>query len=239
MAVTHPESEPIVRRKLADEVFDRLKAMIVSGERGPGESLPSERELMVRFGVGRPAIREAMQALANLGLVTISHGERARVRAMTAKAAIHQVDMVAQLMLSTMPDALEHLKETRTFFERGMVRKAAELASPEDVADLRAIVEQQRALTGDAAAFVHADMGFHNRIAQITGNPIYSAVSEAMLSWLQQYHAHMLIWQGQSERTLAEHRAIIDRIEAHDPDGAEAAMVRHLERSDHLYAHSH
>src|SRR3546814_15667704 len=74
---------------------------------------------MARFGVGRPAIREAMQALANLGLVTISHGERARVREISARAAIHQVDMVAQLMLSTLPDALEHLKETRTFFERG------------------------------------------------------------------------------------------------------------------------
>src|SRR3546814_6720858 len=94
MAVTPPENEPIVRRKLADEVFDRLKAMIVSGERSPGESLPSERELMARFGVGRPAIREAMQALANLGLVTISHGERARVREISARAAIHQVDMV-------------------------------------------------------------------------------------------------------------------------------------------------
>src|SRR3546814_16920364 len=86
-----------------------------------------------------------------------------------------------------------------------MVRKAAELASAEDVAELRAIVEQQRAVTGDAAAFVHADMGFHTRIAQITGNPIYSAVSEGMLGWLQEYHAHMLIWQGQSERTLTEH----------------------------------
>src|SRR3546814_11664885 len=49
------------------------------------------------------------------GLVTISHGERARVREISARAAIHQVDMVAQLMLSTLPDALEHLKETRTF----------------------------------------------------------------------------------------------------------------------------
>src|SRR3546814_6381541 len=108
-----------------------------------------------------------------------------------------------------------------------MVRKAAELASAEDVAELRAIVEQQRAVTGDAAAFVHADMGFHTRIAQITGNPIYSAVSEGMLGWLQEYHAHMLIWQGQSERTLTEHGEIIDRIEAHDPDGAEARSEEH------------
>src|SRR3546814_11434436 len=119
-----------------------------------------------------------------------------------------------------------------------MVRKAAELASAEDVAELRAIVEQQRAVTGDAAAFVHADMGFHTRIAQITGNPIYSAVSEGMLGWLQEYHAHMLIWQGQSERTLTEHGAIIDRLTAHDPDGAADGIVLQLQRPHHPHTPS-
>src|SRR5687767_14417961 len=61
--------EQIVRRKLSDEVFDRLERMITSGELQPGDEMPSERVLMERFGVGRPAIREAMQSLANKGLV--------------------------------------------------------------------------------------------------------------------------------------------------------------------------
>ncbi len=230
-------SDPIVRRKLSDEVFDRLKAMIVSGECGPGESLPSERELMARFGVGRPAIREAMQALANLGLVTISHGERAKVRHLSAEAAMRQLDPIAQLLLSTSPQSLEHLKEARSFFERGMVRRAAELATDEDVAELRAIHARQTEASGDAPAFVAADMQFHIRLARITGNPIFVAVSEAMLGWLQQYHAHMLIWQGHGDQTLAEHAELIGRIEAHDPDGAERALTRHLARSNHLYAH--
>ncbi len=55
MALT--AEEPIIRRKLSDEVFDRLKLMITSGEVQPGDTIPSERELMERFGVGRPAIR--------------------------------------------------------------------------------------------------------------------------------------------------------------------------------------
>ena len=49
--------EPIIRRKLSDEVFDRLENMITSGELTPGDEMPSERVLMERFGVGRPAIR--------------------------------------------------------------------------------------------------------------------------------------------------------------------------------------
>jgi DNA-binding FadR family transcriptional regulator len=233
-----PEAnEPIVRRKLSDEVFDRLKAMIVGGECGPGEALPSERELMVRFGVGRPAIREAMQALANLGLVTISHGERAKVRQLTAESAMRQLDPIAQMLLSSSPESLEQLKEARSFFERGMVRRAAELANAQDVADLREILARQAELAGDAPAFMRADMQFHTRLAQITGNAIYVAVSETMLGWLQEYHAHMLIWQGHSDRTLAEHEEVIERIEAHDPEGAEAALMRHLSRSNHLYAH--
>ena len=96
-----PASEPIPRRKLSDEVFDRLKRMIMSGEARPGQTLPSERELMDRFGVGRPAIREAMQALANMGLISISHGERARVCHLTARSITQQVDLTAQIMLAT------------------------------------------------------------------------------------------------------------------------------------------
>ncbi len=48
--MTMNHSEPIVRRKLSDEVFLRLKALITSGELQPGDDMPSERELMERFG---------------------------------------------------------------------------------------------------------------------------------------------------------------------------------------------
>ena len=96
-------SDPIVRRKLSDEVFDRLKSLITSGELQPGDAMPSERDLMERLGVGRPAIREAMQQLSNMGLLTISHGERAKVRQPTAKSILRQVDTVARVLLSASP----------------------------------------------------------------------------------------------------------------------------------------
>lgn len=228
-------SEPIVRRKLSDEVFARLKRLITSGELSPGDEMPSERELMDRFGVGRPAIREALQALANMGLVVISHGERAKVLKLSAQSIFRQVDTAAKIMLSTSTDSLEHLKSARIFFERGMVREAATKASSEQIEHLKSILAEQRSNHGNAEGFITADMKFHNAIAAISGNPIYAAVSEAMLGWLKEYRTEMLIWSGNEKFTLDEHEDIIGQIAAHDPHKAEAAMVKHLERSRSLY----
>lgn len=230
------QTEPIVRRKLSDEVFARLKLLITSGELSPGGEMPSERALMERFGVGRPAIREAMQALAGMGLVAISHGERAKVLEMTAQSIFRQMDSSAKIMLAKSADSLEHLKSARIFFERGMVREAAGKANPESVARLRQLLVQQRQALGNSDAFIAADMQFHAAIAGMSGNPIYAAVSEAMLGWLKVYHTELLIWSGKETFTLAEHKEIVSCIEAGDPDGAEEAMVKHLERSRGLYA---
>lgn len=229
-------SEPIVRKKLSDEVFARLKLMIETGELKAGDDMPSERELMERYGVGRPAIREAMQSLAGKGLVEISQGERAKVLRITAESIFRQVDLPAKLMLSGSSDTLEHLKSARIFFERGMIREAAAKATPAHIEELRALLDKQRQNLGDSDAFIEADMEFHQCIARISGNPIFAAVSGAMLGWLKSYHTEMLIWTGRENFTLAEHEDIIRTIEKGDADLAEKAMIKHLERSRALYA---
>ncbi len=232
------DSERITRRRLSDEVFDRLRALIVSGELGVGDAVPSERELMDRFGVGRPAIRQAMQALSTMGLIAISHGERARVCGLTAEKLFRQIDLPAQMMLSSSPRSLEQLLEVRVFFERGMARIAAERATADDIALLRGWTRRQRGAIDDIGAFIRNDMGLHAEIGRISGNPIFAATSQALLGWLRQYHTEMLHWSGKENLTLAEHEELVARIAAHDPAGAEAAMVRHLQRSSTLYVHS-
>ena len=229
-------TERIVRKKLSDEVFSRLKLLIENGELKAGDDMPSERELMERFGVGRPAIREAMQALAGKGLVEISHGERAKVLQVTAESIFRQVDLPAKLMLSGSSDSLEHLKSARIFFERGMVREAAAKATDDDIAELRLLLDRQSQNIGDSELFIEADMAFHRKIAEISRNPIFAAVSGAMLGWLKSYHTEMLIWTGRENFTLVEHEEIIRAIDKGDADLAEKAMIKHLERSRALYA---
>ena len=235
--VNQPNDERIVRKKLSDLVVDKLRNMIVDSELGPGDPMPSERSLMERFGVGRPAVREALQSLHTMGLITISHGERSRVNVLNAGLALRQVDDIAQLLLSAKPENLEHLKETRRLVEVGIIEIATEKGSSGDVYDLRTLVEAQRSKLGDPEEFMRADIAFHNRIAETTGNPLLVAVSEAMLKWLFKYHTSMLHWSGHEETTLLEHNKIVDLIEANDIEGSAELMQQHLDRSNMLYKH--
>lgn len=231
--------EKIVRLKLSEQVLDRLRSMIIVGELKPGDKVPSERALMERFGVGRPAVREALQSLHMQGLITITHGERSRVNEISPSTVLSQSDDVARLLLDAVPANLEHLKQARRMFEQGVVRTAAEKATAEDVAHLRSLLEAQRfhmPPAGDDRAFIEADMHFHTAIAEIMGNPIIAAVSGAMLRWLLEYHVSLLHWSGKEDVTLSEHERIIDAIAANDPDKAAAEMKMHLDRSQTLFA---
>ena len=230
-------SDKIVRRKLSDQVLERMQELILGGEIGPGETLPSEHELMDRFGVGRPAVREALQSLQTMGLITISHGERSRVNELTPDAVLRQGDAVARMLLTSAPENLEDLKQARWLFELGMVRAGAPRATEADVAELRRLVEAQRERLDDPAGFIRADIAFHVHLAGLGGNRILSAVSQAMLGWLFRFHSDLLIWSGHEEITLAEHAGIVDAIEAQDAERAAAAMDAHLKRSNPLYRH--
>lgn len=225
--------EPIQRRKLSREVLDRLLDRIRSGEWAPGAQLPSERALMEAFGVGRPAIREALQALERMGLIAITHGERARVLPVSAERVIAQVAEIGHHLLASSSETLEHLKEARLFFEVGMVRIAAERATRADVERLRSALDAHAAASPDE--FLGRDMAFHRAIASISANPIYVALSQAVFEWLGRFHIELVRAPGAERLTIAEHRRIFERIAARDPDGAAKAMTAHLTRANKLY----
>jgi GntR family transcriptional regulator, sialic acid-inducible nan operon repressor len=226
----------IVRRKLSDEVLDRLLEMIESGEIEAGGFLPSERDLMKQFGVGRPAVREALQSLAAMGIIQIHHGERARLVAFDAGTVLDRMDRSVRHLLHTSPDMRDHMRAARLMFETGMVRLAARLAKPGDVAQLREAIEKQSAAQGDPARFIAADIAFHKAIAAISGNPIYAALSEAMLAWVFEVFPRMLRAPGTEPLTLSEHRAILAAIQKHDEERAVRALTTHLTRANPLYA---
>lgn len=229
------DSGPIQKRKLYQDVVARLMARIESGELKPGDQLPPERELMDVYGVGRPAVREALQALERSGIVEISHGERARVVVPTADDLIRQIGRGARHLLHSQPGTLEHMKQARVFLEAGTARMAAALATSEDVVLLRRRIAEHEASLAALDQFLDRDMAFHREIARISGNPIFPAIVEAIFRWGSDYYQPMVRAPGAEQLTLAEHRRIVDAIEAGDGDAAEQAMRAHLLRSNALY----
>jgi len=234
--MTHPAAEPIQRRKLYQDVMDRLISMLQEEGFGVGDQLPSERELMERYGVGRPAVREALQNMAQLGLISIAHGERARVTQPSFSNLFESIALTTSGILRSSTQSLQDLKEARLLFEVQMVRLASSRATPGDISRLKQRLEDHHASLCDLSQFFHYDMLFHREIAAITGNSIFPALSEALMGWLGEFYTQLVRLPGAEQLTLAEHALILDAIAAGDPDAAERAMRDHILRANKLYA---
>ncbi len=226
---------PIPRVKLSDQVQSRLLSVIQANGLGPGDFLPSERELMESYSVGRPAIREAMQNLQRMGLVEIKHGERPRIAQPSFDRMVDQMSETMRHLLIHSSTTLNHLKEARAAFEMEMARIACQKRTPQDIADLREILAEQERVRLDLPAFLECDGRFHHRIALISDNPIFSSLSLALFGWLAQFHFDLVRKPGLEQLTLAEHGQIIDAIEKGDPDLAAQMTVDHLNRANSLY----
>jgi len=228
-------AQKIERRKLSDEVRERLLALIREQPLKPGDVIPSERELMEKYGVGRPAVREAMQSLQSAGLIDIRHGERPRVAEPSMPNMLDQIGEAIRHMLLNSDATLENLKQARIFFELQLVQIAAERATSDDVAELVAIVEEQSSLRDDRPRFRACDGRFHAKIADISGNPIFPALLSAVFNWLSDFHSEMVSAPSLEDLTIQEHLKVIEAIRDKDADRAAKEMSDHLTRANSLY----
>jgi len=232
--LTEPIS-PISRRKLYQEVADRLLARIRAGEFAADERLPSERVLTQTYQVGRSAVREALFSLERMGLIEIIHGERARLTRPTPQSIIEQVTAAGHHLLADCAQNIDYLKDARMFFETALVRLAAERASDTDLERLQINLHAQEQALDDSQAFAKTDQNFHAVLAAISENPILSAISQTMLNWLTHTHTSLVQTPGSEHLSLAEHQRIYKAIAAHDPEAAVHAMQDHLSRANRRY----
>ena len=228
----------VPRRKLRDSVQEQLLSAIDRGAYLPGAELPSERELMAQMGVGRPAVREALMALEQRGLIAIAHGRRARVREpdhFGAPELARRITLAAGQVLDKSVPSVGDLTEARRLFETAMVRLATERAAPAGVALLkRALADNRRAISS-ADAYLATDMALHRTIALLAGNPLCAAVGDALFNWLPRFRTRMVHVEGANLLSYDEHARIVGRIAARDPEGAVEAIEGHLARSHSLY----
>lgn len=222
------------RRKRYEEIAEHIELLIQTDRIGEGGQLPSERELMERFGVGRSTVREALFMLQRMGLVQVNSGAPARVTLPTAEIFVSELSGAARLFLGT-PEGMRQFQHARALFEIGLAREIARDPSPQTRAALSDALEANRRSIGDPAAFEQTDLDFHSALAAASGNPIFVSLTKALNEWLAKQRALSIRAGASREEVYQQHKAIHDAIVAGDPDAAMAAMQAHLDFVVRMY----
>jgi GntR family transcriptional regulator, sialic acid-inducible nan operon repressor len=222
------------RSRLFEQVANILEQRIRDRELGAGAELPSERQLMAEFGVGRPAVREALFHLQRAGLVELRAGSRARVTAPNAEFVMSSLSSSAKYLLSD-DNGVRHFQDARALFETGLARDAARNATSKDIRHLSDALDANYKSIGDIRGFEGSDIAFHYAIATIPNNPIYVVLHRAIIDWLVDQRRVTLSYPGQNRVAFDAHVSIFEAIKAHDPELADARMRSHLEQVAKLY----
>jgi GntR family transcriptional repressor for pyruvate dehydrogenase complex len=225
--------EPITRNvRLSDKVSEELLARIKSGELQAGSRLPSERELGDQFGVSRTVIREAVRSLAAKGVIEVRSGSGVHIAAVGAAQVSEQMSL---FLRGRGPIDYGKINEVRTGLEIRMARLAAERATDEDLATLREHHERMAALEDDIEAASIEDVEFHRTIARATQNELFLVMLDSIGDVLLDIRRATLGVPHRFHDGVGYHQNVLDRIAAHDPDGAAQAMRDHLADADRVW----
>jgi DNA-binding FadR family transcriptional regulator len=215
------------RSSLVSRVIEQLRALVESGEWPVGTRIPPEPVLVESLGVGRNTVREAVRALVHNGMLEPLQGDGTYVRAADELGA-------AVLRRSRRAGHVE-LLEVRSGLERDAARLAARRRTGEDLARLRAALDQRAAAWAehDYAALIDADLEFHRIAVAAAHNTLltelYTHLTEAQRATLVTLlHAPVTDerrYQGEP------HTALVDAIEARDPDAAERCVSHYVSES--------
>jgi DNA-binding FadR family transcriptional regulator len=231
--MTNDQSDHVSAERLYEQIERVMAREIVDGVYDEAGVLPSERKLMDRFGVGRPAVREALFSLERRGLVERRQGRRVRPLKPTFKNVLSELDLIVR---SALRDEMNvaHLMELRRFIESSLAAKAAESANPEGLARLDAALAAGRAAISDQEAFWRADVEFHEALAAISNNPILPQIVRAILRWLIVERRITFANEERNRDVCRRHEAVAKAI--HDGDAARAAqaMATHLAETEEI-----
>lgn len=222
-----------------EQVEERVRLKILSGELKSGDLLPPEAELARQFSVSRTTLREALRSLTTQGLIYKVPGSRG---GNFVKSVDHHslgsvvIDSVHNLLKLGSIDFTE-VAEVRQYLEVPAVRLAATNRTEEDLERLRDIERRQKAASVDDPEVPKLDEQFHSLIAQASGNRVLASFVAALHHETEPVH-YLDLSPEVGRATVRQHTAIVNAIAAQDPDAAEVAIVDHLTYlRSHLAAH--
>lgn len=210
---------------LTDAAIERIKLMIVSGELRPGDRLPPERELGEKLGLSRNSLREAVKALEVMRVLDVRRGDGTYVTSLEPDVLFDVLSFVVDVQRDS---TVLELLEVRAILEPQSAAMAAAVITEDEIAGLRALVTEARN-AATIEELVSNDMEFHGRINAVAGNRYLASVLRTLSTRTQRAR----IWRGlteadATERTIAEHAAIVDALATGNTDLARAHVSIHV-----------
>ena len=208
--------KPVEKQRVAEEVAEQLRALILNGQYPPGSKLPPERELSKRLRVNRASLREALKKLEHLGLVRIRQGDGTRVQNFMETGGIELVQHLLPLG-GGRPEIIRDLLEFRRIFGRELARLVAARASKgkEGVAKLRAIADKAEAAQGAAELF-DLDFDFYVALAAMCGNQVMLLLINTVRDGVRGFMPLLANLAGPQDAVKKHHRELIAAIEKGD-----------------------
>ena len=218
--MTGAKIQPPIRQNLAQAVARQLLDLIQSGALAVGERLPTETVLMDQFEVGRSTIREALNGLVLLGAIEVRHGHGAVV--------VRRPDSHDGLANALRDSLASDLLEARRAVELAIAERAAERAEDEDLAALRALLDEAERKVHAEGAAVKEAVEFHHVLAQASGNPIFIEFVQMILGLLSERGETLKPESGYALWEIEMHRRLYAAVASGNPVRARGEMERHL-----------
>ncbi|MFI7117549.1 FadR/GntR family transcriptional regulator [Amycolatopsis sp. NPDC049868] len=220
------EFEPVAPVRAYQRVVEQIEEAVFSGRIKPGDRLPSERELMVQFDVGRSTVREALRVLQAAEMIRSRPGDPRGPEVLAASPAalhrsMHRLARADHLGLS-------ELLQFRMVLDGSAHLLAAQLRTEDHLAELDAALEAMReGVSKGFAEFSHADVAFHEAIARATGNPLLvisgEVVRGVVLELIEDKLEHADDRTALMRNWLTHHEAVLGAIR--DSDGERASRL--------------
>jgi GntR family transcriptional repressor for pyruvate dehydrogenase complex len=211
--------------RLYEQIVQQIEESIVKGALKAGDQLPAERELAQRFGVSRTAVREAVKALREKGLVEAYSGRGTFITDGTNQAVRQSLDLVAKI---GQPEGSTHLAEVRVILEPEIAMLAALRIQEPELATMREAVAIMDRAGRDPETYIEADLDFHLALAEGAANPLILSLLDSIVALLREQRLRIFDVPGGAERGQVHHKQILEAVEHRDPEKSRNAMRAHL-----------
>lgn len=222
---------PVNRASISDEIIEQIMGLIERGDLQPGQRLPSESELCVRFGAARSSLREALRCLSIVGVLHARVGDGTTVAVESGKF----LGKVLQWRMITERHDIENLMEVRIALEGLTAASVARNSTAEDIRQLKSVLERMGTCLDDQKRFLALDVEFHLTMAIASGNSLALDLITTLRGQVAKTLGRTLTLPNARPLTLKEHIGIVLKIEQRDVDGARDAMYSHLRAALNRY----